>query len=82
MNIDDFNDRGFKYEHDYDENGICYFLGTNYGISNKWTNPGETKKIKLRSSGWRCGSINDMLVNQMIRNYFDRIKIGFHIYGF
>ena len=59
----DFNDRQFRYKSDYDENGICYFIGTNYGISNKWTNPAETKKIKLRSSEWSkyTGSINDMV---------------------
>ena len=53
------NDRQFGYQSDYDKNGICYFIGTNYGVSNEWTNPAEIKiksGAKASSSGSSCAS--------------------------
>eukprot|EP01084_Bolivina_argentea_P188391 324324_1 len=31
----------FEYKNDFDENGVLYFLGCNYGKSN-WGNPSQT----------------------------------------
>eukprot|EP01084_Bolivina_argentea_P024805 46178_1 len=36
------------YEYDFDQNGICYLLGTNYGTE-EWTNPAERGWTKLKS---------------------------------
>eukprot|EP01084_Bolivina_argentea_P249432 417548_1 len=41
-------------------NGICYQLGTDFG-RNGWRNPGKKGLIKLNSSGWAVGSINDFV---------------------
>eukprot|EP01083_Nonionella_stella_P080141 220057_1 len=57
----DFNEKAFVYEHDYDTNGIVYFLGTNFG-EEQWENPSERGLIALNSlSGWNAGSVNDMV---------------------
>eukprot|EP01084_Bolivina_argentea_P046175 85012_1 len=41
----------FEFKSDFDKNGICYALGTNFGAT-EWTNPAELQLIKLSSSGW------------------------------
>eukprot|EP01083_Nonionella_stella_P080144 220064_1 len=57
----DFEEKAFVYEHDYDTNGIVYFLGTNFG-EEQWENPSERGLIALNSlSGWNAGSVNDMV---------------------
>eukprot|EP01084_Bolivina_argentea_P196506 336842_1 len=53
-------DKLFVYKKDLDENGIVYFLGTNFGTET-WQNPSERGLIKLNSSGWDKGSINLMV---------------------
>ena len=73
----DFYDRHFEYKSDYDKNGICYFLGTNYGENNKWKNPAILNKIKLKSSGWSLyGSINAMVERATKWSYSKDIKNG------
>eukprot|EP01084_Bolivina_argentea_P018780 34949_1 len=56
----DFYEKAFNYQSDYDKNGILYFLGTNYG-KEEWENPAVRGLVKLNSSGWSKGSINDMV---------------------
>ena len=71
----DIEDEKFVYKHDYDSNGICYYLGTNYGKNKSWTNPAKSKKIKIKSSGWyqSGGSIYDMVARtaKMSRTRYD-----------
>ena len=63
----DFNDEEFKYESDYDKYGICYFFGTNYGQNvNKWINPVKSGKIKVSTSGWDCGSVEDIVGREAV----------------
>ena len=66
-------DKHFKYSSDYDMNGICYFLGTNSGKT-EWRNPAKLNKIKLKSSGWLWGSINDTLERTPKYSYSSSIK--------
>eukprot|EP01084_Bolivina_argentea_P238680 400984_1 len=44
-------DKIFVYVNDYDKNGICYALATNFNKT-KWINPARKKLISLKSSGW------------------------------
>jgi hypothetical protein len=39
----------FNYAHDFDTNGVCYYLGSRNG-SAPWTNPGELGIIKVTCS--------------------------------
>ena len=64
----DFQNKFFKYVHDYDENGICYWLGTDYGRNNEWKNPAKLNRIKLESSE-RYGSIYDMIDRSIKKGY-------------
>eukprot|EP01084_Bolivina_argentea_P173981 301367_1 len=41
----DFDSKLFVYESDYDKNGICYFLGCNFG-KEQWVNPAERGLVK------------------------------------
>ncbi len=63
------------YENDYDTNGICYLLGTNFNKT-KWTNPAQKGLIKLKSSGWNSGwnSINNMVGRTSTVTCTSRIK--------
>eukprot|EP01084_Bolivina_argentea_P015417 28847_1 len=52
-----------NYSYDYDKNGICFLLGTNFNKT-KWINPAQKGLITLKSSGWAAsygGSINNMV---------------------
>ena len=44
-----YAERLFNYESDGDENGILFWLGTNYG-QNKWKNPASQGLVTLSSS--------------------------------
>ena len=39
-------DKEFKYDKDFDTNGICYKLGTQFEEDNKWLNPAKQGFIK------------------------------------
>eukprot|EP01084_Bolivina_argentea_P115671 205665_1 len=41
--------RTFEYKNDFDENGVLYFLGCNYGKSN-WENPSQRGLVKVIST--------------------------------
>eukprot|EP01084_Bolivina_argentea_P238679 400982_1 len=58
----DIKDKMFAYTNDYDTNGICYALATNFHQT-PWRNPVEQKLIILESSGWneQTESINNMV---------------------
>ena len=77
----DFEDKHFSYSHDYDTNGICYFLGTNYD-QNKWINPAISNKIKLKSSGWYKGSINDMVERTPKCSFSSSVKNSWITFNF
>eukprot|EP01083_Nonionella_stella_P174299 603837_1 len=67
----DFEEKAFVYEHDYDTNGILYFLGTNYGIG-QWRNPAERGLIAislLDDTDFIVGSINDMVGRTCTQTY-------------
>ena len=47
--IQEFKEKEFKYESDFDRNGIIYGLGSNFG-QRSWTNPAEIKLVTLATS--------------------------------
>eukprot|EP00483_Globobulimina_turgida_P008974 UN08992 len=57
----DFDAR-FVYKADFDGNGICYGLGSNYGKT-QWSNPANKGLIRLKSTGWGtyCGAIENVV---------------------
>ena len=82
LNINDFHDKEFKYKYDNDKNGICYFIGTNYGESKRWINPAKSNKIKLRSSGWYFGDINCILGRKSVYSFSSCVENAFVIIDF
>eukprot|EP01083_Nonionella_stella_P103266 294775_1 len=44
----------FVYESDFDTNGICYAIGSNYG-EKQFTNPHTQRLITITSSKWESG---------------------------
>lgn len=54
----------FKHHHDFDENGIIYFIGTNGKTSPEWVNPGQYGLVSVTSSDGRnlpYGRLEDIL---------------------
>lgn len=54
----------FRHHHDFDENGIIYFIGTNGKTSPEWVNPGQYGLIAVTSSDGRnlpYGRLEDIL---------------------
>uniref|UniRef100_A0A1B6DIC7 E3 ubiquitin-protein ligase n=1 Tax=Clastoptera arizonana TaxID=38151 RepID=A0A1B6DIC7_9HEMI len=43
----------FKHQHDFDENGIIYWIGTNGKTSAEWVNPGQYGLVVVTSSDGR-----------------------------
>ena len=37
----------FKHNHDFDMNGILYYIGTDHGREKTWTNPASNNKVKI-----------------------------------
>ncbi len=56
----DLQEKEFIYQSDYDENGICYFIGSNFG-QQQWVNPSGKGLIKVSSSGWEYGDRNNVV---------------------
>eukprot|EP01083_Nonionella_stella_P119376 356792_1 len=50
----------YEYKSDFDTNGIVYAIATHYGQT-KWTNPGKQGLIRIKSSRWLDGNIEDVL---------------------
>eukprot|EP00483_Globobulimina_turgida_P011952 UN11974 len=51
----------FIYESHFDKNGICYWLGTNFGKSSEWTNPSKMGLIKIRISSLMYGRTDNIV---------------------
>ncbi|CAH1960044.1 unnamed protein product [Acanthoscelides obtectus] len=54
----------FKHTHDFDENGLIYFIGTNGKTSCEWVNPGQYGLVAVTSSDARnlpYGRVEDIL---------------------
>lgn len=54
----------FKHSHDFDENGLIYFIGTNGKTSSEWVNPGQYGLVTVSSSDSRnlpYGRVEDIL---------------------
>ena len=50
-----YDTKVFKYENDFDFNGIIYWLGTDKGKVTKWTNPNDSKVVTVRASSKLSG---------------------------
>lgn len=58
----------FKHQHDFDENGIVYFIGSN-GKSTDWVNPGQFGLVTITSSEGRqlpYGKLEDILSRESV----------------
>lgn len=56
--------RNFKHSHDFDENGVVYFIGTNGKTSSEWVNPAQYGLVTVTSSDGRnlpYGRLEDIL---------------------
>lgn len=54
----------FKHSHDFDENGIIYFIGTNGKTCSEWVNPAQYGLVLVSSSDGRnlpYGRVEDIL---------------------
>ncbi|XP_034937703.1 E3 ubiquitin-protein ligase HECTD1 isoform X2 [Chelonus insularis] len=54
----------FQYQHDFDENGILYWIGTNAKTCPEWSNPGQYGLVIVTSSDGRSlpyGHLEDIL---------------------
>ncbi|XP_014470607.1 PREDICTED: E3 ubiquitin-protein ligase HECTD1 isoform X3 [Dinoponera quadriceps] len=54
----------FKYQHDFDENGVLYWIGTNAKTCSEWVNPGQYGLVVVTSSDGRnlpYGHLEDIL---------------------
>lgn len=54
----------FRHHHDFDENGVIYFIGTNGKTSLEWVNPGQYGLVSITSSDGRnlpYGRLEDIL---------------------
>ena len=55
----------FKYEFDFDENGVFYFLGT-LGRSSPYRNPHEIGQVKVFSSSLGKGNLSDFVGRNLV----------------
>lgn len=53
-------DREFIFDHDFDENGLFYFIGTN-NFSRLWQNPHATGKVRAFASSIGSGSVENIV---------------------
>ncbi|XP_012221747.1 E3 ubiquitin-protein ligase HECTD1 isoform X2 [Linepithema humile] len=54
----------FKYQHDFDENGLLYWIGTNAKTCSEWVNPAQYGLVVVTSSDGRnlpYGHLEDIL---------------------
>eukprot|EP01083_Nonionella_stella_P166120 554419_1 len=65
----------FVYESDFDTNGICYAIGTNYG-EKQFSNPHTQGLTTFNSSKWDQGRVEQILgrVEQPFNCYSDNIQ--------
>lgn len=60
---DESNEINFKHQHDFDENGLIYFIGSN-GKTCEWVNPGQYNLVNITSSEGKqlpYGKLEDIL---------------------
>ncbi|XP_066599740.1 E3 ubiquitin-protein ligase HECTD1 isoform X2 [Prorops nasuta] len=58
------NKIAFKYQHDFDDNGVLYWIGTNAKTCPEWVNPGQYGLVVVTSSNGRnlpYGHLEDIL---------------------
>ncbi|XP_017786198.1 PREDICTED: E3 ubiquitin-protein ligase HECTD1 isoform X3 [Nicrophorus vespilloides] len=81
----------FKHSHDFDENGVIYFIGTNGKTCSEWVNPAQYGLVVVASSDGRnlpYGRVEDILsressalnchTNDDKRSWFS-IDLGLHV---
>ena len=56
----DYYDREFFYDHDLDENGLLYYIGTN-NLTRIWQNPHASGKLRAFASSIGSGSVEDIV---------------------
>ncbi|XP_033297386.1 E3 ubiquitin-protein ligase HECTD1 isoform X5 [Bombus bifarius] len=62
--LKDRNRITFKYQYDFDENGLLYWIGTNAKTCTEWVNPGQYGLVVVTSSNGRnlpYGHLEDIL---------------------
>ncbi|XP_058800749.1 E3 ubiquitin-protein ligase HECTD1 isoform X3 [Phymastichus coffea] len=62
--LKDGNKISFKYQHDFDENGLIFWIGTNAKTSPEWVNPAQYGLVVVTSSDGRnlpYGHLEDIL---------------------
>eukprot|EP01084_Bolivina_argentea_P064849 118219_1 len=63
----------YKYEKDFDENGIIYAIGTKFGEEKEWKNPANSmillKSITTQMGNDGGGSVSDMIGRKGIQCY-------------
>ncbi|XP_061930115.1 E3 ubiquitin-protein ligase HECTD1 isoform X16 [Apis cerana] len=62
--LKDRNKITFKYQYDFDENGLLYWIGTNAKTCTEWVNPGQYGLVVITSSNGRnlpYGHLEDIL---------------------
>eukprot|EP01083_Nonionella_stella_P317993 1160221_1 len=65
--------KAFVYESDFDTNGICYAIGSNFG-QKEFSNPHHQGLIRLKSSKWGC-------VNEVFEQILGRVEKPFGCYS-
>jgi hypothetical protein len=55
----------FKYEYDFDENGVFFYLGTQ-GKKNRYKNPAEIGLVKVFSSSLGKGNLSDFVGRNLV----------------
>eukprot|EP01083_Nonionella_stella_P159536 520522_1 len=63
----------FVYESDFDTNGICYAIGSNFG-QKEFSNPHHQGLITMKSSKWGC-------VNEVFEQILGRVEKPFGCYS-
>lgn len=54
----------FRYQSDFDENGVIYWIGTNGKTASEWTNPGQYGIVNVTCSEGKTlpyGRVEDIL---------------------
>ena len=57
----------FTYNHDFDNNGALYFLGTQ-GMKKNWQNPHSIGMVKAFASSINAGKVSDFVGRSAVMN--------------
>eukprot|EP01083_Nonionella_stella_P086200 239307_1 len=55
----------YEYKSDFDKNGFVYSIATHYG-QKQWANPVEQDRIRIKSSRWAVGNVDDIVTRTRI----------------